>query len=239
MRKLTLILNAIVVVFFVLFLAYTFAAKSHIENLARDFVTEKTTAYANPTVAVAEESLESPLIRKLLSEEQINAIRTEIDNFKDNPSAYVSKLTGQGSQDLIPPNANPLVNKIASLKSRIRMYYDGTLNSLINDLRIFSVSNLLAGLVAIVLAYCSGPSVRKSLVWFSILMFVAVLYCSYMYIDGLSFFRILFRTHMGWWYAIVLLLTVASLYWDFGRHIEKTDSTPPSNGPKEKAAQIA
>jgi hypothetical protein len=70
MRKTTLVLNSIVVVFFVLFLAYTVIARQHLEALARDFVTEKTVAYSSPIVEVASESLESPLVKKLLSDDQ-------------------------------------------------------------------------------------------------------------------------------------------------------------------------
>ena len=217
MRKLTLSLNAVVVLFFACFLAYTFFAKTHVEHLGRDFVTQKTIAYAGPTVEFAEESLDSPLVEKVLSGDQILALRAEIATFRDDPSVYIAKLTGQETPDAIPLNANPFLSKISSLKSGIRSFYDDTLQSLIVDLRIFSVSNLLAGLLAFTLTLRSPASIRKSIVWFSLLMFGAVLYCSFIYVDGLSFFRILFRTHMGWWYPVLLCFVVASLYWDFGR----------------------
>lgn len=141
MRKLTLILNSIVALFFAGFFAYTFFAKSHIDHLAREFVTEKTIAYAEPSVKVAEESLDSPLVQKLLSQDQILAIRIEIAAFEDDSSSYVSRLTGKIPQELIPPNANPIVAKIASLKSGVRSFYNKTLQSLVVDLRIFSFSN--------------------------------------------------------------------------------------------------
>jgi hypothetical protein len=48
-------------------------------------------------------------------------------------------------------------------------------------------------------------------------MFAAVVYCSMLYIDDLTFFKILFRTHMGWWYPVLLCAVIARLQWEFGR----------------------
>ncbi len=56
-------------------------------------------------------------------------------------------------------------------------------------------------------------------------MFVAVLYCSYLYVDDLTFFRILFRTHMGWWYAVFLRVMIVALYLDYGRHANATEQS--------------
>ena len=53
--------------------------------------------------------------------------------------------------------------------------------------------------------------------WFSFLMFAAVLCCSYLYIDDLTFFRILFRTHMGWWYPVFLCVVFIGLYLEYSR----------------------
>jgi hypothetical protein len=223
MRTTALALNSIVVVFFSCFLAYTFVARSHLESLARDFVTEKSIGYSKPIVEIAHESLDSPLVRKLLSEDKVLAIRDEIRDYRNDPAAYVSDLTHQPVRKLPLANANPLLAKVASIKEKIRTFYDNTLNALIIDLRIFSVSNLMAGMIAFVLAYRSSHSFRKSIVWFSFLMFVAVLWCSSLYIDDLTFFRILFRTHMGGVYPVLLCIMIFALYWDYGRHINETE----------------
>jgi hypothetical protein len=70
MRNTTLALNSIVVVFFVCFLAYTLIARQHLDTLAREFVTERTLDYSRPIVGVAEEALDSPLVEKVLSDDQ-------------------------------------------------------------------------------------------------------------------------------------------------------------------------
>lgn len=218
MRKTVLILNSIVVVFFVGFLSYTLIARRHLDSIAREFVTEKTLAYSKPIVEVTDEALDSPLIKKLLSDAQKTTIRNEIADYRIDPVAYIADITRQRVREAPVANANPLIEKVASIKAKIRRFYDKTLNALIVDLRVFSISNLVAGLVAFGLAYQSSTKIRKPIVWFSFLIFVAVLYCSSMYIDGLTFFRILFSTHMGWRYAAVLCVTIVALYLDYGRH---------------------
>ncbi len=126
-------------------------------------------------------------------------------------------------RDAPAAKANPLIEGDISFKNTIRSFYDNTLTSLIADLRIFSVSNLIAASIAFVLAYRSSAAIQKSIVWFSFLMFAAVLYCSYLYIDNLTFLCILFRTHMGWWYAAFLCVMIVALYLDYGRDANDTN----------------
>lgn len=226
MRKTTLILNAIIIVFFVCFLGYTFVARQHLEGLARDFVTEKTLAYSKPLVEVVDVALDSRLVQKVLSDDQTLAVRQQIADYRNDPDGFVSELTKQPLSALTPKNANPLLVKVTSIKEKIRIFYDNTLNALVNDLRIFSVCNLLAGMMAFGLAFRSSSAIRPSLVWFSFLMFIAVIYCSCLYIDDLTFFRILFRAHMGWWYAVFLCFAIFSLYMDYGRHAPELREAP-------------
>lgn len=217
MRNITIALNLIVAAFFAGILAYSFVARQHLDSMARGFVTEKTLHYSEPIVALTDESLDSPVVKKLLTAEQSTAIRLEITEYRNAPAGYIADLTRQKILASNPRNPNPLLQKVGSIKERIRLFYDNTLAALIGDLRIFSTSNLCASLIAFGLAYWSRKNVQKSLVWFSFLMFVTVLYGSYLYVDNLTFFRILFRTHIGWWYPLFMCVTLAGLYLDYGR----------------------
>lgn len=232
MRKTTIVINAIVAVFFACFLVYTFVARRHLDGLAREFVTEKTLQYSAPIVDLADLSLDAPLVQGFLSAKQKATIRAEIDGYREDPAAYIADLTRQERLAAKPQNANPLLAKVLSIKERIRTFYDNTLAALIADLRIFATSNLCAALIAIGLACWSGKKTRQSIVWFSFLMFAAVLYCSYLYIDGLSFFRILFRSHMGWTYPLLLCVALVGLFLDYGRAVsagEESDSLGPES----------
>lgn len=229
MRKMTLVLNSIIVIFFACFATYTFAARSHLDSLARQFVIEKTLEYAEPVVEAAREAIDSPLAKKLLSDEKEAAIRQEIADYRDDPHAYIANLTGPHRIDEPRAKPKPLLEKVALIKNQIRKFYDKTLNALIADLRIFSISNVVAGLIALGLAYWSSSEIRRPIVWFSFLMFFGVILCSYLYVDDLTFFRILFRTHMGWWYPAFLFTVIVALYRDFGEIKRSQDSIQSHN----------
>lgn len=217
MRTTTITLNSIVVVFFSCLVAYTVVARQHLDSVARRFVTERTLNYSEPIVEIADQSLASPLVQKLLTDDQAAAIRNEIAEYRIDPSAYVSDVTGEKVRIQRNQKQNPLLEKVASIKARVRTFYDNTLAALIKDLQIFSTTNLCAGAIGLWLAYRSHSRIQQSIAWFSFLMFASVLYCSSMYIDDLTFFRILFRTHMGWWYPVILCVVLVGLFLDYGR----------------------
>ena len=213
MRQATLALNLIVVVFFAAFSAYTFVARRDLDARARAFVTEKTLAYSATIVELAEQALATKVVRAILSADQEAAIRDEVSEYRRNPEAYIADLTRQRPLPAAaPPPGNPLLEKVASLKAKTRTYYDDTLDALITDLRIFSFSNLIAGAIALALAYRSSADIAKPIVWLSFLIFAAVLFCSSMYVDDLTFFRILFRSHTGWTYPLGIGVMVVYLF---------------------------
>jgi hypothetical protein len=231
MRKAAMILNVVVVIFFACFTIYTFVAKQHLNGLARAFVTRKTLEYSEPIFVVAEETLDMPIVRKLLSEKQEASIRHEIGLYNENPAQYVADLTRQKTKAPNPKKPNPLLKKVALIKERIRTFYDDTLNALLVDLRIFSFSNLVAGFIAFGLAYCSPRDIRKSIVVLSIIMFVGVLWGTYMYVDNLGFFTILFRAHMGWTYPLFLATLIVGAYWDYCIQCRGPENAPASEQP--------
>lgn len=245
MRQTTIALNLIVAVFFTGFLAYTVVARSHLDSLARAFVTEKTLHYSAPIVELAEEALESPLVIKILSEDQQGAIRREVADYRKDPPAYIADLT-RVSRRIADENADlPKLAKVAAIKERIRTFYDNTLAALVADLRIFAFSNLAAALGALVLAYRSRTKVQRSLVGFSFLMFASVFYSSYLYVDDLTFFRILFRTHMGWWYPVFMAFVCLGLYLEYGRYFisptpneDEGPSSDSANGESQQPTDI-
>lgn len=219
MRKLTLALNTLSAVLFLAFFTYTFVARTHLESIARNFVTEKTLDYSAPIIDTVEKALDVPLVAKLVSKNDIKLARTEIDAYRKAPTTYVADLTGKQ----IPKPQGKLgafAQKAADAKNAIRQFYNDTLTALISDLRIFSGTNIVAACVALFLATKSPPSIRQTLIVFSLLLFVAVVFCSYLYINDLSFFRILTSTHMGWWYPAIVSVVAVWLYKDVGGSVE-------------------
>jgi hypothetical protein len=217
MRRFVLIANGFTAVFFAAFVLYTFAGRRHINDLARDFVTVKTQRFADAAVEAGEKTLRIRMVRKLLREEQIAVFEGEIAAYRQDPQRYISELTGRLPITTSPRHTNPLLAKVTQWKEKVREHYDKVLGRLVWDLRIFASSNLIAALFAIMLATRANAKDSSKLVWVSFLLFGAIAYSVYFYIDRFSFFRILFNSYLGWWYPGVLAMTLIGLYVNYGR----------------------
>ncbi len=218
MRKGMLIANGVVAAFFVCFFAYSFFAQRHIDRLARDFVMAKTQKYAAPIVDVAEEAVKSPIVRRLLNHDQVDAFEREIGEYRSSPRDYIAALTARKIPAQVEGRfKNPLVGKITQWKERIRAYFDKVLLRLMWDLRIFSGSNVVAAALACWLAYRGKEKTSKKLAWMSLLLLVSMGLSVLLYIDSFSFFTILFDAYLGWWYPVLLGIVFLGLYLQYDR----------------------
>lgn len=225
MRAVSVALNAIVVVFFSVFAGGTFLSRDYFDRLARDFVTDKTVTYSEPIVEIADEGLKSPAAKRFLNEDQRAAARIEIDDYRRSPMEYVSKVVSKQALEQPQRQGNPLAEKVVNVKRKVQEYYDRTFRGLLNDLRIFSITNLVAGSAALFLALRPMAAFRKSIVWFSFLMFAAVISTSYAYIDDISYFNIMMGWYMGWTYPLALITALTFLFLDYGKYLDSDDVT--------------
>ncbi len=216
LRKTSLILNALVVVLSISLMGYTFFAKSHLVEHTRAFVTEKTLAHSKPMIELLRTGLDSPLSQKLISEERRAAIEDELKLYDSNPIEFVTKLTSAKKSSF----GN---GKVAEFKESVQEYYQSTLDELVRDLRIFAGSNLVAGVFAMCLLLNKGFTQNSKVVAFSFLVFVAVAYCVESYINGVSFIRILLKSHIGWWYPVTILIMILGLVLEYGLHKKKSE----------------
>ena len=224
MHRFVFIANGFTALFFAAFLLYTFAGRAHINGLARDFVTTKTQRFADPIVDAAEATLRVGLVRKLLPEEKLATLEGEIAAYRQDPHRYISELTGRLPTTPLSLSDHPLLAKVTKWKEKVRQHYDKVLGRLIWDLRIFASSNLAAALFAILLVTRADTKDSSKLVWFSFLLFGAIAYSVYFYIDRLSFLRILFNSYLGWWYPGLLAIMLLGLYLEYGRSRKRDDT---------------
>jgi hypothetical protein len=108
-------------------------------------------------------------------------------------------------------------------KVAIREHFARTLDRLVRDLRIFCGANLAAALMA---AWCALRAGERRVHWLlgiAGLLLASVAYGAYLYVDGFTYFRILFSTYLGWWYPVLLGITFLGLYLEYGR----PDPGPP------------
>ena len=217
MRKLLLILNGLVALFFLSFFVYTFVSREHIALLARDFVTVKTQKFAEPVVALAEQTIKMPLVVKILLQSRIAAIQREIDDYRRDPVRYIAELTGHHSVADTGEVQNAVLTKITGWKDKVRQHYDRILGRLVWDLRIFAGSNAAAAILAMAVAYRATDPTAKRTLWVSLLLLGALAYSIYFYIDRFSFFKILFNSYLGWWYPALLAITFLALHLEFAK----------------------
>jgi len=220
MWKITLALNTLTAVLFTAFFTYTFFAASHLRSLARDFVTRKTLHYSGPVIDAVEKSLDGSVVTKLVSDKDLQLVRAEIAAYRQNPAGYIADLTGQSLAMVPTQRLGAFAKKVNEAKQKIRSYYDKSLAALIVDLRIFSGTNAVAAILALAMTIKSRPPIRNRVLVFSSLLLIAIVFCSDLYIDNLSFFRILTATYIGWWYPVLVLTVAIWLYIDAGTAIE-------------------
>lgn len=207
-RKIAITLNILVALVSSVLFACTFFAEERIAEHARDFVTAKTLAYSRPAIELIEQFTASPVASKLLTAENRLAIEGEVARYHLSPPEYIATLTAENGE----PHLRSEPGKIGRFKNRVREYYQSTLRALVRDLRLFTGSNIAAGLSGIFLLSTARMGSSRQLQIFSLAVFASVVISSYMYVDGLSFFRILFKWHMGWSYPVTIGATALYFY---------------------------
>lgn len=213
LRKLSITLNGIVVVISLSLLVYTFFAKSHLEAHAEKFLVEKTLVHSKPVINLAKAGISNPIASKLLSSDQRAMVEDEVSSYETSPVDYIRTLTGKDGK--VEGGG-----KVANFKNKIIDYYHSVLDELITDLRIFSISNVVAGVFCLFMILHPKFSANPKIITFSMVVFISVVFSSYGYIEGLSFFKILFKWNLGWWYPVGILVTVGAIYADYARQVK-------------------
>ncbi|MEM1083034.1 MAG: hypothetical protein AAGI48_02845 [Verrucomicrobiota bacterium] len=217
MRKVLIILNGLLVGFFLVAFAYTLIARDHLLGAAREFAAVKTGEYAAPMIDMVEEASESKMLKTVLNKDQEQALADEISNYRDDPAAYVADLTKRESTPKIKLPENKFTEKIIGWKEKVRAYFDEVVARILLDVRIFSGTNLVAGLIALILAIKTRDELTRPLVWLSGLLCAATLISIHGFIDSFSFFQYLIDWQMGWSYPAVVFLTYLYLIYKFYR----------------------
>lgn len=226
MRRTLLVANAVVVAFFTCLLAYTFLGRAHVAEQCRACAIELTVQLTSPLVDAVDQELSAPAVGDFVPEFLLAQFRRAVVEYRADPASYVQRVVSQVAETPADSD-NPIVQRIASINAAIAAYFDESVDALITDLRIFATSNLVAGLIAFLLALVSPDKVRALLVWCSCLMCISILLCAYLYVDDMTFFRILSRGHLGWSYPILLFGSMVRLMDGLARLLDLLDLHAP------------
>jgi hypothetical protein len=215
--------------------AYTFFARDHLTGLAEEYVVAKTVAHAAPAVEQVERALARP--EALLAPAAVRAaVREEVDAFRADPPKYVRALVAARGAAIEKPK-HPFAEKVVAWKEQVRAYFDKTLAGLVRDLRIFAGTNLVAALLAALFAWRANGRWRRHVLGVSGLLLGALALNASMFIDKLTFFRIVADRRVGWVYPVFVALTFVDLYIRYGRRVPLAPE-PAANpsGPQKPAA---
>lgn len=205
MRRILLVLNAAVAVVSLMFFLFTFVGHAHIQQLAREFVVLKTREHSEPAVKAVELALASELSKRYLDEGQRAVVRAEIAEFHSRPTDYIQRIASSDTPIKPKIGPHPWTEKISLWKERIRVYYNSVIARLFTDLRIFAGTNIVAACLAFGFAWRSPVEPTWRLKLISGVLLAAVVFGSWMYVDSLSFFTILFNNYIGWSYPGLLV----------------------------------
>jgi hypothetical protein len=220
MRTALLVAGGLLAAAFAAAFGATFFARGHITRLAEDYVIDRTQKYADPLIGLAEEGLRLPGKKPVGRDaEAVEALRADVAEYRRDPRAYITRLVAAGGAPAVAepgPNAAPK-DQLLFWKTEVRAYFEKILDRLLFDLRIFTGSNLAAALAIFGLALAGRRDRLPRLLWAAGLLLLSLAFMTYMYIDELSYFKILLNSYMGWWYPVLLFFTFVGAYVEHGR----------------------
>lgn len=214
LRRLIMGANLVVLLFFSGFFLATYTTPQFARDMARDYAVEKTADYAQPRIDELEIYLKTHAPSELHGANATKTLRDELLQFTEDPKAYVLALADAGSAIPQPDASRSVTNvfknftkdPITTFKQEARAYYFSTVAALIQDLRIFSGTNVIASLVALLVAYSARRKLLVPLLLISAVLLWSLTINIYGYIDSMTFFRILTHTHMGMFYPTIMAI---------------------------------
>jgi hypothetical protein len=237
MRRALTTVNLLVAVVSAALFAYTFVAPSHLTGLAREYVGRRTAGFAATAADAADGLLWSPKAAALPASVR-DATRAEVEAFRRDPVGYVRRATDgdepDGAASRLHEDAaeSPVASTAARWREKVRTYFAGVYAALVADLRIFAGTNAIAALAAAGLARAARGRQRWRVAGLSALLLVATLLNASMYLDGITFFRLVAKAHAGWSYPVCVGFGFLWLAWKYGRHVP---AAPPEPAARWKA----
>lgn len=209
------------VIFLAGFVASFFVVESILEN-SKSVITDKVVASVSGKVAFAEEALNSKIASKVLAEYQIETIREEIGEFTSDPYQYVEAVVMDSRKtEVIPPELisknllkNKLITKVYSWKVSLKGYFEKTFNSLVWDIRIFLMSNVIALLIAAFVCF-KGKGLGKEALAVSVILTAVVALSALTYLNQNWLYTILLNNYGGYGYPVGILCTSGWLIYEY------------------------
>jgi hypothetical protein len=217
-RKVLIALHLAGVALSIALLVSTFVAKGIITSKAREAAVEKSRGLSDPLAAKLEETLERPVLGKLIRGSVRERLETELSDYRANPDGWMSRLAEGGADrakafdfpELEHPLARKAVETLTQGVSDLKGHLEESYRGLILDLRLFAATNLVAFLLATCLAWVAKtPRAQHWLLGYSTIMLLAFAVSISLYVNQSWTWNLLRNNHMGWRYPAILGIITA------------------------------
>lgn len=212
-RKILIVLHLVGAALSVALLVSTFVAKGLITSKVRQVAVEKSRAVSDPLAAKLQETLDRPMLGKLIRGDARERMETELTDYLRSPDAWLVRLAEGGGNRAkvldLPEIESPVARKaidvllkgVTDLKAHLAESY----RALILDVRVFAATNLIAFLLAAGLAKLARtPRARHWLIGYSFIMLIAFAGSILLYLNQNWMWSLLRNDYMGWDYAALL-----------------------------------
>jgi hypothetical protein len=213
LRKILIALHLAGAAISVVLFVSTFVAKGVITSKAQQFALDKSRVASDPLATKLQDTLDHPVIGKLIPDTARERITTELATYQSSPDAWLLSLAEGGAdraKDFDFPEienaiARKAVDVLADSVSGIKDHMHESYRGLIFDLRLFTSTNVVAFLVAAWLSWIARtPRSRHWLLTFSGLMLIIFAMSINAYRDQNWAWSILTGSYMGWSYPVML-----------------------------------
>ena len=209
LRKILIALHLAGAALSITLLVSTFVAKGIITSKARQVAVDKSRSLADPLAAKVQETLDRPMIGKLIRGEVRERLESELADYRTAPEDWLIQLAeggaGRAKAFEFPEIESPLARKAVDLLTKgvsdLKEHMEESYRDLIGDIRLFAATNIVAFGIAAWLSWIARtPRSRHWLLAFSGLMLVVFAVSISAYLDRNWTWAILTGNYMGWAY---------------------------------------
>jgi len=212
-------------------------AKAIVVSKAREVAVAKCRGYSDPIANKVQETLDRRVIGKLIRGNVRARLEEELAEYRASAGDWLTRLALGGAEYAkrfdFPEIDNPLARKaldalkaeVSGLKSRVQATYD----KLIADVRIFAASNLVAFLLAAMMAFLARtPKARAALLAYSAVLLAVAIVSIGCYAGQDWGWTLLRNDFIGWKYSLIIgITTVLTGLWVWFEFAQKTSLPLP------------
>lgn len=192
-----------------------------VKSFAKDYINQRIEPSVTASVTFTEDKV-LPQLNKM--PELQEKIRTEIKTYRDNPLQYINKVTTTDSNESKNESTTPstakaatssllsiLTKDVQSISQTIKQHFERTFQNLLNDLMIFSTTNII-GFSCVLIFLAAARYYRRTFILAAMILLSATLYAISSYINQNWFFNVLLDMQMGYWYPMLIISICFYLY---------------------------